>query len=189
MGWPAVTVVDCERLRDALDEKAQAGKVSPKTAFNAWTVLATAAKAASGQWKKDKQKRLRVRADNPCIGVAPPDLDDPKELQWLYPDEFLRLVFCEQVPFDARRVYALGVYLFLRGGELQALSWSDVDVEGGIISVRRSFDRNTRAIKQTKTGNKGIRRFAIEPPLLPLLRAMHAETNGEGQVISLRLQK
>ena len=64
-------------------------------------------------------------------------------------------------------------YLFLRGGELKALTWPDVDIERGIISVRRSYDRNTGRVKQTKTGNKGMRRFAAEPELLPLLRAMH----------------
>jgi len=146
-------------------------------------------KAASGQWKKDKQKKLRVRDDNPCLGVAPPDLDDPKQLQWLYPDELLTLLSCEQIPLDARREYALGVHLFVRAGELKALSWSDIDLGHGLISVRLSFDRNTGTIKQTKTGNKGNRRFAIEPTLLPLLRAMHAEAGGEGTVVRLRLQK
>lgn len=157
--------------------------------FNAWTVWTTASKAASGQWKKDKQKKLRVRGDNPSLGVAPPDLDDAKELQWLYPDEVVTLLSCEQIPLDARRAYALGVHLFLRAGELKALSWNDIDVDRGIISVRHSFDRSTGTVKETKTGNKGIRRFAIEPTLLPLLRAMHAEAGGEGPVVSLRLQK
>ena len=187
--WTDVTPADCERLRDALDEKALSGAVSPKTTFNAWTVWATAAKAACGQWKKDKPKRLRVRADNPCVGVVPPDMDDPKELQWLYPEEVLRLISCELVPFEARRVYALAVHLFARAGELKALHWSDVDIERGIVSVRTSYDRATGELKQTKTGNKGIRRFAIEPTVLPLLRAMHAEANGEGPIMTMRLQK
>ena len=44
-------------------------------------------------------------------------------------------------------------------------------------------------MKQTKTGNKGIRRFAIEPHLLPLLRVMHKESGGVGQVVTMREQK
>jgi integrase len=187
--WQEVDVADCERLRDSLDEKALSGAISPKTAFNAWSVFTTAAKAAAGQWKKDKRRLLRARVDNPCIGIAPPDLDDPKELQWLYPDEFVQLVSCERVALDARRAYALCVYLVLRGGELKALTCDDVDIERGIVSVRRSFDRETGEIKKTKTGNKGMRRFAIEPTLLPLLKAMRAERGGTGQVVSLRLQK
>jgi hypothetical protein len=30
---------------------------------------------------KDKPKKLRARADNPCAGIASPDIDDAKELQ------------------------------------------------------------------------------------------------------------
>jgi hypothetical protein len=44
--WEEITPADCEALRDALDAKAIAGKASPKTMFNAWTVFKTAAKAA-----------------------------------------------------------------------------------------------------------------------------------------------
>jgi integrase len=151
-----------------------------------WT---TAAKAAAGQWKKDKSRRLRVRDDNPCVGLAAPDLDEDKELQWLYPVEFTALVSCKALPLEVRRLYALATYLFLRGGELKALTWPDVDIERGIISVRRSYDHATGRIKQTKTGNKGMRRFAVEPELLPLLRAMHFDANGEGPVVKMRQQK
>jgi integrase len=187
--WCEVTTADCERLRDTLDTKVQAGDLAAKTAFNVWSVWTTAAKAACGQWKKDKSRRSKVRDDNPCIGVAAPDRDDDKELQWLYPDEFLVLVGCEAVPVEARRIYVLATYLFVRGGELKALTWPDVDLEHGILSVRRSFDRATGLVKQTKTGNKGIRRFAIEPALLPLLRTMHDEAEGQGPVVDMRLQK
>ena len=187
--WEDITAEDCERLRDALDTKALEDKASPKTMFNAWAVFTTAAKAAAGQWKKDKPKKLRVRGDNPCLGVAPPDRDDAKELQWLYPDELLKLLSCERVPLEARRLYALATYLFVRAGELKALDWSDVDIERGIVCIRVAWDRETGEVKQTKTGNKGIRRFAIEPNLLPLLRAMHKDANGTGPVVKMRQQK
>lgn len=187
--WEAITTADSERLRDALDQKAREGKCSQKTAFNAWTVWTTAAKAASGIWKKDEPKKLQVRDDNPCVGVAPPELDDGKELQWLYPDEFSRLMACDAVPLEAKRLYAIAVYLFARGGELKALRWEDVDTDRGIVTIRISFDRESGEAKQTKTGNKGIRKFAIEPTLLPLLRAMRAEAKGDGTVVSMRMQK
>lgn len=187
--WTEVTMADCEALRDALDTKARAGECSAKTAFNAWSVWTTAAKAAAGQWKKDKSRRLRVRQDNPCAGVAAPDKVDAKELQWLYPDELTQLLQCPKVPLDARRIYALATFLFVRAGELQALTWPDVDVQRGIISIRHSVDRETGKIKQTKTGNKGIRRFAIEQELLPLLQAMHEQAEGQGSVVTMRLQK
>ncbi|HEY5376277.1 MAG TPA: hypothetical protein VIK01_21500 [Polyangiaceae bacterium] len=93
-----------------------------------------------------------MRSDNPCVGIAPPDIDDAKELQWLYPDEFLQLLSCERVPLEARRLYALAVYLFVRAGELKALQWTEVDIERGIVPVRVSWHRETGEIKQTKTG-------------------------------------
>jgi integrase len=133
---------------------------------------------------------LHHGADNPCLGIAPPDLDDAKELQWLYPDELVRLLSCGFVPVDARRLYALAVYLFVRASELKALDWSNVDIERGIVSIRAVWDRGANDVKErTKTGNKGVRRFAIEQSLMPLLRAMHAEANGAGPVINMRLQK
>ena len=45
------------------------------------------------------------------------------------------------VPIQARRMYVLATYLFVPGGELKALTWPDVDLERGLLSVRRSFDR------------------------------------------------
>jgi integrase len=173
----------------ALDAKARAGDIAAKTAFNIGSVWTTAAKAAAGQWKKDKSRKLRARDDNPCAGIAAPDRDGDKELQWLYPNEFMALVSCEAVPLKFRRLYAIGTYLFLRGGELKALTWPDVDIEMRIVSVRRSYERATGRIEQTKTGNTGMRRFAVEPALLPLLRAMHTEANGEGPVLDMREQK
>jgi integrase len=181
---------DCRAVRDHLDARALEEEISPKTGFNAWTVFTTACKAAAGIWKKDKPRRFKVRDDDPSVGVAPPDLDDAKELQWLYPDEFLQLVSCKDVPLERRRQYALAVYLFVRGGELKALQFrEDVDVDRGIVSVRQAFDRETGEIKQTKTGNKGIRRFAIEVNALPLLRAMSKAANGSGFVVEMPLQK
>jgi integrase len=116
-------------------------------AFNVWSVWTTAAKAAAGQWKKDKSRKLRARDDNPCAGIAAPDRDGDKELQLLYPNEFIALISCEDVPLEYRRLYALVTYLFLRGGELKALTWPDVDIDRGIVSVRRTYDRNTGRIK------------------------------------------
>ena len=43
--------------------------------------------------------------------------------------------------------------------------------------------------KQTKTGNKGIRQFAIEQNLLPLLRVTKAASTADANVVELRGQK
>ena len=38
-------------------------------------------------------------------------------------------------------VWATAIYAGLRRGELQALQWGDLDLDGGVIRVRRSWDR------------------------------------------------
>jgi len=60
----------------------------------------------------------------------------------------------------ARWHYALGVYMFVRPGELKAPDWSDVDMERGIVSIRVAWDRETDQVKQTKTA---IRASAASP--------------------------
>lgn len=73
------------------------------------------------------------------------------------------------------------MYLFLRAGELEALEWEDVDLARGIVHIHRGTDRERSESKGTKTGI--ARRFAIEPAILPVLRAMHSESGGVGQVV------
>jgi integrase len=175
------TPEDSRKLRSYLDGQVESKRMSWKTAFNVWTIWTTACKAACGNWSKDKDgARFKVRNDNPAANISPPDRGDPKQLQFLYPDEFLTLVSCKDVPLVWRRIYACAAYLFVRAGELRALRWEDIDLAHGVVSIRYSFDQESRQVKQTKTGNKGLRRFGIEPELLPLLRAMHDETGGRG---------
>lgn len=183
--WSEVTAEDCKLLVSSLDRRSSEGEIAQKTAFNAWGAWTTAAKAATGGWNKDKAGSLKVCDANPCVGVLPPDFKESKELQWLYPQEFERLISCKLVPLEWRLRYALGVYLFVRGGELKALRWADVDVDNGIVSVRLAYDHEREEVKSTKTGSKGMRRFAIEPALLPLLRAMHEAAGGQGNVVEM----
>jgi hypothetical protein len=78
---------------------------------------------------------------------------------------------------------ALAVYLYLRAGEVEALRWSDVDLDHGVINVNRGIDRLREKEKSTK--GKLARRFAIEENLLPLLRAMKAKADPDARVIRM----
>jgi integrase len=46
------------------------------------------------------------------------------------------------LPVEDRPLWACAMYAGLRLGELQALLWDDVDLEHGLIHVRRSWDRH-----------------------------------------------
>lgn len=173
-----------EVVRDSLDTKITKGELSWKTAANVWTVVTSMFDDA----KNSKRTALRVRKDNPCSEVRPPDRGAKKQKQYLYPSEFLALVSCDRVPMRWRRAVAIAVYSYARDGELRALAWNggDVDLEHGTLSITRAFNQNTKKVEQTKTGE--TRRFAIEPALMPLLRAMRAEKKGKGAVLSLAPQ-
>ena len=186
---------DVERFRDHLDKSIERGftvdaagtrrTFSWKTAANCWTLLTSMA----GDMVNAKKRDMRVRTDNPCRDVRAPERGGDKAKQYLYPSEFLRFVSRENVPLRWRRAVAVAVYTFLRDGELRAMRWQDgdVDLEHGVLSVTRAWNRRTKGIKETKTGH--TRRFAIEPALLPLLEAMHEQKSGEGSVVAMASER
>ncbi len=176
---------DVERLRDDLDRKILLPKgqrsLSWKTAANVWTLITS----MCGDMVNAKKRELRVRGDNPCRDVKPPERGAHKEKQFLYPSEFLTFVTCRDVPRRWRRAVTLAIYTYGRDGEVSALRWDagDVDLAHGTLRIVRARDRVSGADKGTKTGN--TRRFSVEPTLLPLLETMHRESGGKGRVFDL----
>jgi hypothetical protein len=132
-----VTRAEVEAIVETLDRKVQAGELSWHTAWNVWGIVSKMFRDASGA----KQRDLRVREDNPCANVAPPDRGVRLAKQFLYPSELLSLLACEKVDLEWRRLIALAVYLYPRAGELEALQWEDIDRERGIVHIHRGIDR------------------------------------------------
>lgn len=186
---------DVERFRDALDRNIASGftidaankrrTFSWKTAANCWTVVTS----MCDEMVNAKKRELRIRKDNPCRDVRAPERGGDKAKQFLYPSEFLQFVSCEDVPVRWRRAVAVATYTYTRDGELRCMRWQDgdVDLEHGVLSITRAYNRRTKRIKETKTGE--TRRFAIEPTLLPLLEAMHEEKCHEGPVVMLASER
>jgi len=170
-----------ERLRDDLDRKIEDGELAWKTVASVWTLVTS----MCADMVTAKRREFRVRDDNPCRDVKPPERGDRKAKQYLYPSEFLQFVSCESVPLDWRRAVALAIYTYTRDAELRVLRWTDVD--HGIIDITRAYNRNSGKVESTKSGE--TRRFAVEPSLLPLLEAMRAESNGQGLVIRLSSER
>jgi integrase len=175
-----VTRDQIEQVRDALDDAIAAfrkegrakkradRRLMPKAALNVWAVVTTAFKAAC---TAKRATGLRVREDNPCANVLPPEKGDSRRKTWIYPSEFLQLASCEAVPREWREVYAVACYLYLRPGELYELRWKDVDLDAEIVTVTRAWDWAAREVKAPKTSN-GVRDVPIPPALLPLLTRM-----------------
>lgn len=177
----SITTDDIESVRDALDLKVRGGKIAWTTAQLVWSAVKSMFKAA----RLAKQRDLRVRRDDPTLGVAPPDRGMVKGKQFLFPSEFLQLVACEDVPLQWRRLFALATYLMLRASELEALGWDDLDLEHRIAHIHRSVVRTNRT-QDGETKSQRSRRLAIEPALIELLRTMHAEAGGRrvGRVLN-----
>jgi integrase len=68
------------------------------------------------------------------------------------------------LPVGLRPLYRTAAYAGLRRGELRGLKWEDVDLAGGVIHVRRSWDAKEGEI--TPKSSAGLR----ETPLPPMLR-------------------
>jgi len=130
---------------------------------------------------RSKQRSLRVRADDACRDVAPPDRGPTKTKQFLFPSEYLTLISCERVPHEWRRLIALSTCLYVRVAELQALRWDDIDLDHGIVHVHRAIDRTSGGEKAPK--NAEARRCRLEASLVPLLRGMRRECTGRGRVL------
>jgi integrase len=161
-------------LRDALDEaialhKRTGGKagIGAKRARNVWTVVTTTFKAATTAKRRD----LRVRKDNPCTDVLPPERGESRRRTFVYPVEASALMACRAVPLPWRETYAVACYLYLRPGELRALTCGDVDFGAQMVHVTKAFDEGARETKSPKTRN-GVRDVPIRPNLVPLLRRL-----------------
>ncbi len=183
-----VTKEDIEAIRDVLDAAIAAhikdgrgpGRINAKTALNIWATLTTAFKYAC----QAKQKDLRVRSDNPCLGVLAPEKGDSRRKSYIYPREFLQLAACEEVPLVWRELYTIACYLYLRPGELYELRWSDVDLEMAHVSVTRAWDWTSKEVKPPKTRN-GIRQVPIPATLMPLLARMKEGKKDEEKVVPI----
>ena len=183
-----VTRDHVEDVRDALDtelakrkKKGSPASLSGARARNVWSVLSSMTVEACASKKRD----MRVRADNPCGTVQPPDETDARAKTFIYPSEFLTLASCTAIPLDWREAYAVACYLYLRSGEVRALVWSDVDFQAGVVHVTKAYDEDSQSVKAPKT-RKGVRDVPRAPALVPLLKATH-DRNGapHGAVVPL----
>jgi integrase len=181
----------CEEVRDDLNDAVHAyiaeGKGNPKDTSRAsgklagavWGVLVTGLNYAK---TAPKRSGLRVRGDNPCDNIQPPDKSPSKYRSVLRPAEWLAVARREAEELRAwRETHAVMLYGGLRPGEGMVLQWPDVDFTIDRIKVTKAWDYDELCVKPTKTWE--TRDVAIEPTLRPLLVAMHKRARGRGPVL------
>jgi integrase len=117
--------VDVQRLVDDLVSRG----LNPSTVRNALLPLRAICRRALRQGD--------INA-NPTAGVEIPAVRG-RRTRIVTPAEALQLV--QSAPQIDRALWATAFYAGLRRGELQALTWGDVDLARGVISVERSWDQ------------------------------------------------
>ncbi len=93
------------------------------------------------------------------------------------PAEAARLIAA--LPEGERALWATAFYAGLRRGELRALRWGDVDLEGGVIHVRRGWDDDPEVGEIEVKSDAGRRRVPLVG-LLGELMAAHRDATGRG---------
>jgi integrase len=170
----AVSRDEIENIRDVLDaqvrERIAKGPphgISGKTAMNAWSVL----RMTFRETLSSRERTMRVRKDDPTASIQPPLRTRARKKTFVYPCEFAKLVACTDIPSAWRELYAIAFYLYLRPGELRALTWADVDLDAYVVHVTKAYNEVLRRCTEPKTAN-GVRDVPIEPALAPLLAVL-----------------
>lgn len=175
----SVTRRDLEAFVQMLDREVSLAEIRWRTAGHIWGSLATAFKDAA----RCKNLDLRVLDESPVRDIVGPDKGQETAKVHLFPEEFLSLVRCEDVPLVRRRAYAIAVYMYLRPGELEALDWRDIVPTKWIVTIQRSISHERGGIPKSPKAGIGRSPMDVEPELIPLLEAMHRESNGVGRVV------
>ena len=68
-----------------------------------------------------------------------------KALQWLYPEEDLQLLRCKDVPLRHRLLYGFLAREGMRRSEAMRLSWSDIDLTRGTVTLDENKTDDPRA--------------------------------------------
>lgn len=129
--------------------------------------------------------RWQLLAVNPADAVKPPRKDE-KEMQVLTNQQAATLLEASK-PYRLHVPIALALLCGLRSGEAFALRWGDIDLDAGVLHVRRSLEvlDGTPRFKDPKTA-RGRRTIALPGLMVEILREHQdkqkheKETLGEG---------
>jgi integrase len=162
----ALQRTDSLALAKVLEAAVANGRIREKTAKNIFSTYKVACKIACSE--RGWCESLKVRADDPSLGVEGPEDGPSRKRQWLFPKEFAALMACEAVPVERKRLYAFAAYTGMRPGEVAEVRFKDIDREAGVIRVSRAFKLKVNRIGATKTDG-GVRDIPIERALLPAI--------------------
>ena len=95
------------------------------------------------------------------------------------PAEAARLIAA--LPAAERALWVTAIYAGLRRGELRALRWNDIDLEAGVIHVRRGWDDDPEVGEIEVKSDAGRRRVPLVGVLRKLIVEHQAATGRSGE--------
>ncbi len=154
---------------ERIESKDQPKGLSAKTVRNINQVISSAMDFAIAQ---------KIILENPCKAVALPKIEH-KEMQTI-PAEQLQAFLTEARATGVYEMYYIELATGLRRGELLGLKWEDIDMQQGIIRVRRQVSRIDGKIAEAplKTKNS-YHTVTISPQAIEVLKAQKGKTNDE----------
>jgi integrase len=151
-GHVRLSAVDRVAIQDLVDRLVARG-LAPSTVRNSVLPLRAIFRRAVARFEV---------VENPTLGLSLPAVRGRRE-RVARPEEARALIAA--LPDGDRALWATALYAGLRRGELQALRWSDVDLDAGLIRVERSFDQKAGPIEpKSRSGRRRV-------PLVGTLRA------------------
>jgi integrase len=119
--------------------------------------------------------REKLIAINPTTGLELRAPDGRRD--WVdTPERVARAL--QALPERIRGIWAVAFYAGLRAGEIQALRWSDVDFDRGVLCVERSWDRKVGPIRPKSRA--GIRRVPMSMLVRRELRDLQLRSGRRG---------
>lgn len=152
--------------------KADASQVDREVIEGMWADMRAgdtlSGRPASGTYVHQLHKTLKLLFDdlvvdgivdrNPCLDLETPQRDT-EERRALKSDRMRSFVGELDAEEEEDAAYLIAVTMGLRGGEICALSWGDVDFDTGVLCVAHNFDRFGN-LKEPKT-HAGFRRLPM----------------------------
>ena len=164
-----LTTLDLQRMYQKLltegrveriESQNQPKGLSPKTVRNLNQIISSAMKLAMDQ---------RLISKNPADGCALPKVEH-KEMKTL-PVEQLNAFLMEAKRTGTFEMYYIDLATGLRRGELLGLKWQDVDLDNGIIHVRRQVGRINGKVQEAPLKTKNAyRNISIGADAVSILR-------------------
>lgn len=111
---------------------------------------------------------------NPFRLIAPPTPPRAADITPPEPEHVDALIKAADPWF--RTWLLIAAYTGARGGEVCALQWADVDLDGGTVMIRHNLTR-TGTLKDTKTGAKGQRRVPLDTDAVDALKGLREWTS------------